>query len=140
VGLISIRPSEEGDVRNKNLTAVAVVVLVAVSGCAGSCSMPWDHSWVGEMEINDVNLKEYADGVYVGSFAYNRFEYVVSTTVQAHRYKDIVVVENRDTERAQMAEAVVERVVEYQTLFVDAVTGATNTSMALLKAIERGFN
>jgi uncharacterized protein with FMN-binding domain len=60
--------------------------------------------------------------------------------VVSHRYESIAVIANRDSERAQAAEEVLDRVLAQQTLLVDAVSGATNTSKALLKAVENGFS
>lgn len=114
---------------------VGCAVLV-VSACA--CRLPWDHSWVARLPVEDVDVSGHADGTYRGSFSYNRFTYVVDTTLRDGRYDAIVIVANRDTERACSAEAVTERVIESQSLHVDVVTGATNTSKALLKAIEDG--
>lgn len=91
------------------------------------------------MNINDVDLSRYADGIYRGDFTYNKFTYVVDTSVRMHRCEDIVVVSNKDSERARAAVAVVYRVLEQQTLMVDVVSGATQTRKALLKSIERGF-
>jgi uncharacterized protein with FMN-binding domain len=57
--------------------------------------------------------------------------------VQEHRIQQIDVLKNREeSEYAKKAEGVVEKVLKSQSLKVDAVTGATTTSKALLKAIE----
>ena len=121
------------------LILIVCVILVSLTACAEDYRVPWDHSWVGEMEIHDVDLSGYSDGVYRGYFIYNNFTYVVDTYVLMHRYEDIVVVSNKDSERARAAVVVVDRVLEQQTLLVDVVSGASNTSKALLKSIERGF-
>lgn len=104
-----------------------------------SCTMPWDHSWVAELEIRDVDLQDYPDGTYTGEFSYNRFTYIVESIVKNHSFQDIIILANRSTERAKMAEEVIDRVLQEQSLKVDTVTGATNTSKALLKALESGF-
>ncbi|PKL26231.1 MAG: hypothetical protein CVV46_15410 [Spirochaetae bacterium HGW-Spirochaetae-2] len=124
----------------KGVYAILVFVALAVlTACAEGFSAPWDHSWVGEMEIHDVDLSRYPDGVYRGDFTYNNFTYIVDTYVRAHAYEDIDVVANKDSGRARAAAAVVDRVLEEQTLLVDVVSGASHTSKALLKSIERGF-
>ena len=115
-----------------------VVGCIVVSVSMGACRLPWDHSWVARLPVEDVDVSGHADGTYRGSFSYNRFTYVVDTTLRDGRYDAIVIVANRDTERARRAEAVTDRVIERQSLHVDVVTGATNTSKALLKAIEVG--
>ena len=59
--------------------------------------------------------------------------------VADNRIAQIKVRKNRDTKHAKKAEGVIERVLEAQTPNVDASTGATTTSKALLKAIENGL-
>lgn len=118
-------------------TLVNTIIILLFVLCA--CKKPWDHSWVAEMKINDVDLEKFDDGTYRGSFSYNRFTYIVESTVNEHKYSEITIIQNRTTERAVMAEEVVGRVKEHQTLLVDAVSGATASSKALLKAIENGF-
>ena len=49
------------------------------------------------------------------------------------------MVKNRDTRHARMAQGVVKSVLDQQKNDVDAVSGATTTSKALLKAIEKAL-
>jgi len=95
---------------------------------------------VREMPINDINLSQLQDGTYKGDFTYGflgyDFTYEVETDIQSHRIKNIRVTKNRNTNHAKLAEDVIPRVIEAQSPNVDAHTGATTTSKALLKAIE----
>jgi len=95
---------------------------------------------VREMPINEIDLAQVEDGTYTGDFTYGLFgidfTYVVETDVASNRITDIRVVKNRDTSHAKLAENVIPRVIEAQSPNVDAHTGATTTSKALLKAIE----
>jgi uncharacterized protein with FMN-binding domain len=92
---------------------------------------------VRHMTINDVELAKINDGTFRGDFTYGNFKYEVQVTVQEHRIQQIDVLKNREeSEYAKKAEGVVEKVLKSQSLKVDAVTGATTTSKALLKAIE----
>lgn len=122
--------------RKKIIFSIVIVVVIIL---LGGCKKPWDHSWVRELKINDPDLSLYEDGVYRGTFTYSRFKHVVDTYVVNHRYDQIIIIENKGSERAKLAEEVVNRVLEEQTLLVDTVTGATTSSIALLKAIENGF-
>lgn len=60
-------------------------------------------------------------------------------TVANHQIKDIAIIENRTTKHAKMAEGVVKRILERQKNDVDAISGATTTSKALLKATENAL-
>jgi uncharacterized protein with FMN-binding domain len=91
------------------------------------------------MPISEVDLANVSDGLYKGDFAYGGFKYEVEVTVTGHKIEDIKVLKNRNTFHAKRAEGVIEKVLKNQSLKVDAVSGATNTSIALLKAIENAL-
>ena len=94
---------------------------------------------VRQMEIQNVNINDLQDGEYIGSFSYSGFEYRVRTTVDAHRITDIEILQTRKTKHAKLAEAVVIEIINRQTPNVDAVSGATTTSKALMKAVENSL-
>jgi len=122
---------------NKRIKCVIIIFL-----CSGlmACAQL---KKVREMPINDIDLAQVQDGTYTGDFTYGLFgidfTYVVETDVQSNRITDIRVVKNRDTNHAKLSENVIPRVIEAQSPNVDAHTGATTTSKALLKAIERSL-
>jgi len=111
-------------------------IIILFSGLT-ACSMAFKH--VREMPINDIDLTQIEDGTYTGDFTYAFKTYAVETTVKSHRISDIRVIQNRNSNHAKLAEDVIPRVIEAQTANVDAHTGATTTSKALLKAIERSL-
>ena len=117
------------------MRAVALpAILVALFGCASA-----EVKAVRNMPINHVDLPKVKDGGYNGDFTYGGFTYEVGVTVASGRIKDIAVVKNRTTKHAKMAEAVVKSILEQQRNDVDAVSGATTTSKALLKAVENAL-
>jgi len=103
-----------------------------------SCMSPEVKS-VRALAIESVDLSKVPDGTYEGSYAYGSFSYVVSVHVDNGRIVAIDILKNRATNHAIMAEGVVSRVLSEQKTDVDAVTGATTTSKALLKAIENAL-
>ena len=94
---------------------------------------------VRAMPIHHVDLGQVKDGAYHGDYAYGGFTYEVAVTVADHRINDIAVVKNRTTSPAKKAEGALKRVLEQQRNDVDAVSGATTTSKALLKAVENAL-
>lgn len=112
-----------------------VIVSVVVAIFLGSCATK-EMIRVRNMPIRDVDLNRVPDGSYEGEFTYGGFTYRTRTRVINHRITDIQVSENRGTRHARKAEGVIPRVLSEQTPDVDAVTGATTTSKALLKSIE----
>jgi len=115
--------------------AIAIAALLAGLGLLSGC----DADYVRTMPIYDVELTAVSDGEHEGRFAYGGFTYVVLTTTRGHRIVKIDLLKNRDERHARQAEGVLPRVIEKQTPNVDAVTGATTTSKALMKAVENSL-
>ena len=119
-------------VKMRDLALLAI--LVALFGCASA-----EVKAVRNMPISHVDLTKVKDGAYKGDFTYGGFTYEVAVTVASGQIKDIGVVMNRTTRHAKMAEDVVKSILDQQRNDVDAVSGATTTSKALLKAAENAL-
>jgi len=116
----------------KRIVLLALILSLAVLfGCSSA-----EVKAVRSMPINHVNLGQVKDGEYMGDFAYGGFAYEVAVTVASHQIKDIKILKNRTTKHAKMAEGVVKSILDQQKNDVDAISGATTTSKALLKAVE----
>lgn len=108
-----------------------LIALILVSlGLASSCAM--DPVPVAVMP--DISAK--ADGVYTGGYDGGLVKATVAVTLNAGRIDAIKILSHDCGPVGKKGEAVVDRVVEKQTLAVDVVSGATGSSMVLLKAIE----
>jgi uncharacterized protein with FMN-binding domain len=119
----------------KNLAYFLLLLgLIFVFGCSNA-----EVKAVRIMPINHVDLGKVKDGQYTGDFSYGGFAYEVSVKVAGHQIKDISVVKNRTTKHAKMAEGVVKSILDQQRNDVDAISGATTTSKALLKAVENAL-
>ncbi len=94
---------------------------------------------VRAMPINEIDLTSISDGTYKGDYSYGGFTYEVEVTVKEHKIVTINILKNRNTSHAKNAEGVIDKVIKTQTVNVDAVSGATTTSKALLKAIENAL-
>lgn len=110
------------------------MVALLFMGCASK-----EMRIVRHMEIQNVDTNNIQDGEYVGSFSYSGFEYKVKTIVKNHRIIDIIILQNRDTKHAKSAEGVIPEIIKKQTPNVDAISGATTTSKALMKAVEESL-
>ncbi len=113
----------------------AVLLAVACIGCSGA------YKEIRRMPIADVDVTQIPDGVYRGAFTYGGggFTYIVDATVAGGRIIAVHVVRNRDTPHARKAEGVIPKIVAADSPAVDAVTGATTTSKALMKAVENAL-
>ncbi len=111
-----------------------VLCIMVLFGCSST-----EVKEVRSMPINHVDLLKVKDGTYPGDYSYGRFTYEVQVTVTDHQIKDIAVTKNRTTKHAKMAENVIKSIVDQKKNDVDAVSGATTTSKALLKAVENAL-
>lgn len=87
------------------------------------------------LEIPSVDISSLKDSVYNGSYSYLCMPYRVAVTVEEKQIKKIEITKNYKRKWAKMAEGVIPRVLEAQNTNVDAVSGATTSSKALLMAI-----
>jgi uncharacterized protein with FMN-binding domain len=103
-----------------------------------SCESEEAHR-VRTMAIADVDLSALPDSTYRGEFTYGKFTYVAQTTVRNHRIEKVYFPQNKKTKYAKKAEGIIPLIRERQTPNVDAVTGATISSKALMKAVENSL-
>lgn len=125
----------------KKLVASAVCVLfltVSIFGGKYLISVAKYKKTIKEIKIGTVDLSKVSDGKYTGSFDAVYVAAKVSVTVKDHEITDIILLKHK-TERGKPAEVIPERVVKAQTLQVDTVSGATNSSKVILKSIENAL-
>lgn len=90
------------------------------------------------LEIVDVDFSKVPDGTYLGSYrGWNKFDVLV--TVSGGQVTKIRIAEDSPTPATKVTEGVLERIVNGQSLGVDAVSGATVTTNGLLKAVENAL-
>ena len=87
---------------------------------------------VKETVFKDIDISRVPDvGEYDVDFIYAKVE----VTVQNRVVTEIDLLEHRN-ERGKSAEIVTERIIEEQRTDVDAISGATNSSIVIKKAVE----
>ena len=103
-------------------------------------ALVFSFSTLAVAQFEEVDIGNIPDGVYAGEHSdYDETVIRVEVTVAAGRIEDIKVVESRVDPYVDLAKGVIERVIELQTVNVDAITGATITSTAILEAIEKAL-
>ena len=90
-------------------------------------------------EFNDINISLVPDGTYTGVLGGNRFGNTVEVTVNGGKIVDIQVVKDMVVVVADVAFNLFDEVIREQSLQVDAVSGATVSTKAYLKAIENAL-
>lgn len=93
-----------------------------------------------EVALDGIDLATVPDGSYTGTYDFKRWSNTLTVHVEDHKIVAIEV--NEDVSAAAMtdcADEVIMRVIEAQSTDIDAVSGATVTSKAYLKAIENAL-
>lgn len=93
---------------------------------------------IKNITIKNVDLSKISDGTYLGSFDALEVGADVKVKVDNHKITAIKIVHHKN-ERGKKAEVIPERVISAQSLQVDTVSGATNSSKVILKAIDNAL-
>ena len=93
---------------------------------------------VRETTFEDINISDIPDGVYVGEYDVDFIYAKVEVTVQNGEITSINILEHRH-ERGKTAEVITDSIVDEQKIDVDAISGATNSSTVIKKAVENAL-
>lgn len=93
---------------------------------------------VKETIFSNLDISDVPDGVYVGEYDVDFIYAKVEVTVQNRVITNIDILEHKNG-RGSPAEIVVDRIIEEQKIDVDAVSGATNSSIVIKKAVENAL-
>lgn len=93
---------------------------------------------VRETTIGGTDISNIPDGVYVGEYDVDFVYAKVEVTVQNGAVTNIDILEHKNG-RGKPAEIVADRIIQEQRIDVDAVSGATNSSVVIKKAVENAF-
>jgi uncharacterized protein with FMN-binding domain len=132
----------------KSNYAVILCIILLLLGCSTdegervkNMSISDEVEQIKRMEISHVDPATVPDGEYTGEFPFRqRYLYRVKVTVKSGRIADIEVLENgTENEYAEKGLGVIPRIQREQSPEVDAVSGATVTSKALMKCVEKAL-
>ena len=93
---------------------------------------------VRETTFEDINISDIPDGAYVGEYDVDFIYAKVEVTVQNGEITNINILEHRN-ERGKTAEVITDSIVDEQKIDVDAISGATNSSTVIKKAVENAL-
>lgn len=93
---------------------------------------------VNNIIFEEIDITKIPDGTYVGECNVNVIYAKVEVTVQNGEIKNIDILKHKN-ERGEAAETVIDKIADEQKIDVDAVSGATNSSTVLKKAVENAL-
>ena len=94
---------------------------------------------VKETTFTNIDISDIPDGVYIGEYDVNVIYAKVEVTLANGEITNINILEHRN-ERGKSAETVTDKIIEEQKIDVDAVSGATNSSTVIKKAVENALS
>ncbi len=118
--------------------AIALAVFLGVLYINYILSVDKYQNAVRGMTFAHIDVKTIPDGTYEGDCNVDFIYAKVSITVKSGTITDIEILEHKN-ERGSSAEKIIDEMIAKQTLDVDAVSGATNSSVVLRKAVENAL-
>jgi uncharacterized protein with FMN-binding domain len=124
--------------KKKKIILIVTGILVLIGLVIGGKYM-WDlknyKDEVAAMQIGQINLSDVPDGSYEGAYDVDFIKVKVKVDVKNHEIENIELLQH-DNGKGDPAEAIIPEVITAQSLDVEAVSGATNSSKLILKSIE----
>ncbi len=93
---------------------------------------------VGETTFDEIDIADVSDGIYIGEYDVNFIYAKVEVTVENGKIVSINILKHRH-ERGKAAETIIDKIIDEQKIDVDAVSGATNSSTVIKKAVENAL-
>lgn len=118
--------------------ACVVIIIGIIVGGRYLNSVKVYQKAVKDLKIGSIDLSKIPDGEYTGSCNVDFISVKVIVTVKNHKIENINLAEHKNG-RGKAAEVITDKVLDSQSLQVDTVSGATNSSKVILKAIENAL-
>lgn len=116
----------------------AVIIILAAIIVPAGASLILKHlvsEAVKEISISDIDMENVRDGAYTGEYSAPPVSVTVRVTVTNHKIADIEILRH-DNGLGSKAEKITDEIIGRQSLDIDAVSGATLSSVCILKAVE----
>jgi uncharacterized protein with FMN-binding domain len=125
----------------KNYIIAGVVIVVLAGSILGFSYLNKIKNYkekVDKIIIEEIDLKKINDGKYFGEFDADVVAAKVEVEIKDNAIKNIKLIEHK-TDKGQSAEVIIQKVVNAQSLNVDTISGATNSSKIILKSIQNAL-
>ena len=117
---------------------LVILICVCVHMYLGFSSFTSYKNQISGIKIYDVDASEIKDGDYTGYYDAGYIQAKVSVIVKSEKITSINLLDHKN-EKGKRAEIITDRIVDAQSTNVDTVTGATNSSKVIIKAVENAL-
>ena len=125
--------------KNKKKVVLIIALIVVLAAAAFfTYYMMGVNSYQNKVQstvVSDVDISAIPDGSYIGEYDVGLVYAKVEVNIESGRIADIFILEHRNG-RGTTAESIVDSIISNQKIDVDSVSGATNSSTVIKKAIE----
>ncbi|BCZ48379.1 hypothetical protein psyc5s11_44460 [Clostridium gelidum] len=126
--------------RIKQKTVVLIITPLIIIGIGFAAMNAIELNKIRNLHIKSMNIGSIGDGTYNGEAKAGSYVYKVKVEVKNHRIVNIEGIDNRKSPYVSYAEGVFTKIIKQQNVDVDAITGATTTSKAFMKAVENALD
>ncbi len=126
--------------RAKKVVGIICVIIAGVIILGTVAEKIIEHRLVklSQSKIAAIDLNAIRDGEYVGSFKIFPISVRTKTVISNHRIDSIRILEHRSGQ-GKPAEAIVNDILRLQRIDVDVISGASYSSRAIQKAVEKSL-
>lgn len=125
--------------KRRIISVVIILLIIAGIGLGIYLKQVADYQQsVKDITFGELDIYDVADGTYSGECNVNFIYAKVEVTVKDGVLTNIELLEHKN-DQGQAAEKIVNKIVEEQKVDVDAVSGATNSSTVIKKAVENAL-
>lgn len=128
------------EIWKRTLTIIILIVIFLSIGISGYLiSVKKYQTDVKNMTFTPIDISKIKDGTYIGDCDVNFIYAKVQVTVKDGKLEHIELLEHKH-ERGAAAERIVTDMEKEQRVDVDVVSGATNSSVVIKKAVENALS
>lgn len=116
-------------------TIIILIVVVALVVCIKLGTGILTKRTLKKVGVNELDISKVADGEYIGFAQIKPVSARVQVSVEKGKISAIQIKDHM-TGLGKNGEKIVNRIIDKQSLEVDAISGATQSSITILKAVE----
>ncbi|MDO9493932.1 FMN-binding protein [Acetobacterium sp.] len=127
--------------KTKTIVLPLIITILVIGIFFGACYLSDVNNYkkaVASITIANIDLSQIPDGVYDGTFDVGYISANVEVGVANGAIKTINLIEHQN-ERGSAAEVITDTIIKEQKIDVDTVSGATNSSQVIKKAVENAL-
>jgi uncharacterized protein with FMN-binding domain len=123
--------------------ALVIIMLLGIGGAIGWLFLSKEHNEARNLSLDGVDFSRLKDGTYIGEYEGGMYKWRANkakVVISSGKVIDIELLSSSDPGAKNTEQtALYDRVIDAQSLEVDAISGATLTSKAYLKAVENAL-